>query len=287
MQARLPVPTTTVSLVPALAMGLLIVGACGGATAIDDGVGGQGGTAGGSVGGHQGGAGPGGASGGGQSGAGPGGQGGGAGGAGQGGAAGGPGCVIDGVPFPPGTRFSDGCNSCFCSDDGGVACTLRACPDTCTFSSSYAYRQDGGLRAYYDDHALRPARRFTTLRRHLDSDAITLCNTLVSCDGPGGVLAIEAAISHPDVQKALASSTPPHFGGDPRPMDGSIFMFVRADGRGFTLGPGSVPGGLRALEEMLNKVAVAQRDLATDCATSAGGAEPGGPELPVPPPRLD
>ncbi|MEY4550877.1 MAG: hypothetical protein RL685_7072, partial [Pseudomonadota bacterium] len=42
-------------------------------------------------------------------------------------------CVMDGVRYSPGDSFpsSDGCNSCFCGEDGQVGCTLRFCADFC------------------------------------------------------------------------------------------------------------------------------------------------------------
>ncbi len=56
-------------------------------------------------------------------------------GSGSGGAAGGPPdfCVVDGEFHPEGESFPspDGCNTCFCAEDGQVACTERACFDFC------------------------------------------------------------------------------------------------------------------------------------------------------------
>ena len=43
-------------------------------------------------------------------------------------------------------------------------------------------------------------------------------------------------IADADVQKALAKATPPTFGGDRARVDGTIFQFLRADGRGFLAG---------------------------------------------------
>jgi hypothetical protein len=44
------------------------------------------------------------------------------------------------------------------------------------------------------------------------------------------------AIADADVQAALAMPAPPIYGRDTRPVDGSIFQFRRADGRGFLAG---------------------------------------------------
>lgn len=42
-------------------------------------------------------------------------------------------CVMDGVRYRPGDSFpsSDGCNTCFCGEDGQIGCTLRLCIDSC------------------------------------------------------------------------------------------------------------------------------------------------------------
>jgi hypothetical protein len=43
------------------------------------------------------------------------------------------GCVLDREHYDPGESFpsSDGCNTCFCDEDGQIACTLRFCAATC------------------------------------------------------------------------------------------------------------------------------------------------------------
>jgi hypothetical protein len=54
---------------------------------------------------------------------------------------------------------------------------------------------------------------------------------------------IMRAIGDTDVQHALAMATPPIYGRDARPVDGSIFQFLRADGRGFLAGGACGSGG--------------------------------------------
>ena len=64
----------------------------------------------------------------------PGSGGSGSGGSGSGGSAGASGtCEYDGVVHGPGESFpsSDGCNQCFCGEDGAVGCTERACLNIC------------------------------------------------------------------------------------------------------------------------------------------------------------
>ena len=54
-------------------------------------------------------------------------------GSGSGGGSGGAVCVLDGIEHAVGESFpsSDGCNQCFCGEDGAVACTERGCIDVC------------------------------------------------------------------------------------------------------------------------------------------------------------
>ncbi|WP_437604000.1 hypothetical protein WMF28_20690 [Sorangium sp. So ce590] len=44
-------------------------------------------------------------------------------------------CERDGIVYHPGDSFpdNDGCNSCYCNEDGSVACTLMACISGCTY----------------------------------------------------------------------------------------------------------------------------------------------------------
>lgn len=54
-------------------------------------------------------------------------------GSGGGGSTGGGSCEVGGVVYPVGASFpdSDGCNSCWCDEDGSVQCTLVACVTVC------------------------------------------------------------------------------------------------------------------------------------------------------------
>jgi hypothetical protein len=50
-------------------------------------------------------------------------------------------------------------------------------------------------------------------------------------------------IADAHVQAALRAATPPLYGNDPRPYDGTVFSFIRADGRGFFAGDACNGGG--------------------------------------------
>lgn len=198
-----------------------------------------------------------------------------------------------GEPF----KDAENCNTCTCMANGDVACTTLACleagaagqggdaaadaqleatpyespdapaettPDTtasdagaCTFSTTYSFWDDGGLRAYSDESTLTPARTHSMERTaYFGSDGKRSCSRVVACTSGTAVTvpAIEAAIAHADVQAALAKPAGMLYGGDPRPVDGTVWVFKRADGRSFMVGSGNVPAGLAALEALLRKL---------------------------------
>ncbi|HKU40018.1 MAG TPA: hypothetical protein VJR89_17780 [Polyangiales bacterium] len=53
------------------------------------------------------------------------------------------GCVYAGKPYAEGESFpdADGCNTCFCEANGGVACTLALCLDPAAQVCSYGGRR--------------------------------------------------------------------------------------------------------------------------------------------------
>jgi hypothetical protein len=121
----------------------------------------------------------------------------------------------------------------------------------CAFDRPYELYRDGGLRLYQDKSKLVPPRQHSITRDRLRGAPTASCFRTLPCDN---VDALMRAIAHPDVVEAMKLATRPHYGEDPRPVDGTIFVFTRDDGRGFSVGPGNVPAGIRALEELLLKV---------------------------------
>jgi hypothetical protein len=152
-------------------------------------------------------------------------------------------------------------------DGGGDAGGDETPAMSCSLESSYRFFDDGGLRASYDDSRLAPPRAHTLTRKATDGALIGECRYDVPCAGGAAVdlPAIQQAIAHPDVQEALAKAQRPHYGADNRPVDGTVWMFERTDGRGFSLGGGNVPAGLRALETLLRKL-VTETRAAPQCA---------------------
>jgi hypothetical protein len=64
----------------------------------------------------------------------------------EGGKGGGVACEFNGMTFQPGDEFpaGDGCNSCFCSDEGDVSCTRSVCPDAGVIDGPAACNPSGG-----------------------------------------------------------------------------------------------------------------------------------------------
>ena len=191
-------------------------------------------------------------------------------------------CEYNGTSHAPGTSFPsiDSCNTCSCTDSGRVACTLRACPidaqilPICSLTATYAFRFDGGLRPYVDRSTLAPARTHTLSRDTLTNAPPATCSRELPCANDDtslfGVSDVLAALDNPDVTAALSMTTPPFYGTDPRPYDGSVFIFQRDDGRGFTVGDSSVPAGLRALQNVLTGIQ-ADTLASPGCASLPGG----------------
>jgi hypothetical protein len=161
-------------------------------------------------------------------------------------------CRVNGSTYAAGESFSDGCNTCTCMAAGSVACTTRAClgdggPEAgdgggCDFSSSYDYGAVGGFRASIDRSFLSPDNHYLHTRSSLVPDAgpeLACAPALPPCGALDVITAYDIEVHDlplADVQSALAQMPPPLYGYDSRPVDGSVFEFKRADGRGFLVG---------------------------------------------------
>jgi len=151
-------------------------------------------------------------------------------------------CTHNGVGYPAGATFpaGDGCNSCSCAANGQVACTLIACQPDCVFNTSYRLGETGGLAAYEESFTLTPpaSYRHTRTPRLTDPPDVTCAPALPPCNSADSidVADIMRDLAHADVQKAPAMATPPLYGRDTRPVDGTVFELRREDGRGFLVG---------------------------------------------------
>jgi len=143
------------------------------------------------------------------------------------------------------------------STEAGGSCSLPA-GTTYTFSGTAADRSELWAPNEYDYyHAFLPAK----------DPAQVNCKYFMPCNSSTAVTvpAIAAAIANADVQAALAKPKGMLYGTDPAPA-GSAWSFDRSDGRGFLVGAGDVPAGLRALETLLDK---ATADMLTSPACAA------------------
>jgi hypothetical protein len=191
---------------------------------------------------------------------------------GNGGTAGaGGGCLVNGVLHPEGSDFpcssSDPCPPCTCLG-GEVAIYTVGCVHydaglgrICEVDRTYSYGDTGGLVASESTTTLSPPSSWTRTRTSRVTDpASATCTVRLLCaiDGERTLIEIEQIktdLAQADVQAALAQATPPIYGGDARPVDGTIFQFLRDDGRGFLAGGPcggaascvDVPAGIAAL----------------------------------------
>jgi len=204
-----------------------------------------------------------------------------------------PTCTIEGKVYQRGEQLPrTDCNSCWCGDDGQRTCTTAACNPmaevvACSFDATYTYGADGGLVAYRDVVTLAPPASFSLQRtgylvQPVDAQCIAAlppCHDAIKIDAGD----IAADLKHPDVVAALALSTPPFYGNDPRPYDGVAFKLQRADGHGLFAGDACrtdascvpPPAGVQKLVDDL-KALTAQQLMDPTCA-ALPGSNPGTP----------
>jgi hypothetical protein len=145
--------------------------------------------------------------------------------------------------------------------DGGV----------CTFAMTYTIIDGGGLVAMQDMVTLSFPASFHYVRDTFRQDAGQLsCDPpMPACGDPTRIDSqdVEIALSHPDVEAALAMTTVPFY-GNRGVADGPNFNFMRADGRGFNAGlncdtPSTtctpIPPGINALVTLLRDLIRQQR----------------------------
>jgi hypothetical protein len=118
---------------------------------------------------------------------------------------------------------------------------------SCVFDATYRYGETGGNALYQNEITLAPPNSFTHLRKaslRAGQPDVSCAPALPACDSAAVVDAADILrdLAHADVQKAMAASTPPIYGRDDRPSDGTLFQLLRADGRGFLAG-GPCPTG--------------------------------------------
>jgi hypothetical protein len=156
-------------------------------------------------------------------------------------------------------------------------------PAPCDFATKYSYGFVGGLRVFAPRSYLAPGNAYSHARNPLRSDVPTVscAPPLPTCGAQDVITAYDVEVHDlplPDVQAALAQPKPPLYGRDLRPVDGVVFEFLRADGRGFLVGndcPANstaacvpLPRGIRQLRDRL--LALDKQQLAHPECTKVG-----------------
>lgn len=197
------------------------------------------------------------------------------------------GCRLGDKVYRAGEAFSDGCNSCACTVGGQIACTARFCPIdagplTCGVTGAYQYGATGGNAIWEGRSQLLGGAKYKYERVYLRNAppiAPTCAPDLPACGTKDAVTPreVEAALADADVQKAFSSATPPLYGKDNRPVDGTVFAVKRAsDGRSFLVGaecPANdracppIPAGVARLKQVL--IALDQQQLALPVCVEA------------------
>jgi hypothetical protein len=118
----------------------------------------------------------------------------------------------------------------------------------CDFAARYEYGEIGGLRALVNRSQLAPGNMYSYSRTTFGAGGATrTCSPpMPTCGALDVITAYDIEVhdlARDDVQAALAEPTPPLFGQDDRPVDGVVFEFKRADGRGFLVGGACVRAG--------------------------------------------
>jgi hypothetical protein len=140
--------------------------------------------------------------------------------------------------------------------DGGQACD---------FSTTYDYGDIGGLRISVERSFLKPDNSYTHTRTAVRGDQpdVSCSPALPPCGALDVITAYDIEVHdlpHADVQAALKQVSPPLFGHDGRPVDGTVFEFKRGDGRGFLVGTDcatasqgcvAIPAGIKRLRDRL------------------------------------
>jgi len=191
-------------------------------------------------------------------------------------------CFWQDASVPVGGSSFDGCNTCTCTTNGLMACTLRACPildagkDPCALPTAVSFGSDGGLVAYQDQYNLNPSTGMTLTRNYMrglaDGATVRACAPkLPVCGAPAvvSVSTIVADLAAADVQAAFALTTTPIYGVDQRPVDGAIFSITLASGGTILVGapcPSPVMNSCRPIPAGVQKLADDLKSLATAAA---------------------
>jgi hypothetical protein len=143
---------------------------------------------------------------------------------------------------------------------------------SCLLPTSIRFGNDGGMVIYQDEYRLDPAGTMTITRTYYrggDGGTNACSPTLPAC-GAADVVSIStiaADLTDPDVQAAFAASTPPLFGRDTRPVDGTVYSIALGSGGSMLVGWACqstsstpctpIPAGVQRLVDHLRSLATA------------------------------
>jgi hypothetical protein len=150
--------------------------------------------------------------------------------------------------------------------DSGAANTSGDCVDR-----TVIWGPNGGLVAYQDEYTLAPCRTFSLKRMPARTpDGEASCQNQVAADATVSVDDVNAVLASPDMKAAIAAA-PILYGGDPRPVDGTVFRIRIGDA---TIDVGTncsgasgciaIPAGVTAARDTLQALTTQQRALG-DC----------------------
>jgi hypothetical protein len=183
--------------------------------------------------------------------------------------------------LPDGGPGQRDCYVCTCMENGQVFCALVSCPpvdagkDPCALPTAVTFGAIGGMVTYQDQFKLDVSGGLALTRNYLrgaidGATARTCMPTLPACGASpiASVSTIIADLAAPDVQAAFALSTPPIYGVDERPTDGTIWSITLASG-------GSVLVGTPCASQTMNScrpIPAGVQKLADDLKSLSAGA---------------
>lgn len=177
----------------------------------------------------------------------------------------GTGTTDSGTPAADANAPVDGSTTTDASDGAVAVDSSVACTDCVT--GTLRWGDTGGLVVAHDESSLGACRNFVRTRTFSSDGGIVQCNAEIgACSAPSVAVGdIERALANADVVAAFAAApagTPPVYGVDSRPVDGTVFEIAR-DGKVIDVGGpcgGSssscvpIPPGVAALVTVLHSL---------------------------------
>jgi hypothetical protein len=112
---------------------------------------------------------------------------------------------------------------------------------SCVLGDTYRFGDNGGFRGSVPESTLTPpaSYRHTSTPVSLPEAPVLSCAPALPACGAATLVDVSDImrdLADPDVVQALSQTTPPLYGYDQRPVDGTMFQVLRADGHGFLAG---------------------------------------------------